>query len=180
MIKFYTITIFQDHHTLQNCFKTDDDNTGHPQENNSSATTQTYPIKTTAENGPPAPAAHVHRLPRQALKPGDLVALSKVQTPLNGRTLQQSDLHLIYLWCRTFTKLKQCSTPLQILSTPGANATTIVVGTMQGSVNGLTLEECKTLDKLIYSGTGIGLHRPRQAAATCASVVKQEHPEPAL
>ena len=37
-------------------------------------------------SGPPAHGAHVHKLPQQVLKPGDLVALRKVQHPHNGRT----------------------------------------------------------------------------------------------
>ena len=37
-------------------------------------------------SGPPTHGAHVHKLPQRVLKPGDLVALRKVQHPHNGRT----------------------------------------------------------------------------------------------
>ena len=56
------------------------------QENNSSKQVQAFPIKNTARSGPPAPGAHVDKLLKQVLKPGDLVALQKVKTPHNGRT----------------------------------------------------------------------------------------------
>ena len=70
--------------------------------------------------------------------------------PLDYQTaLQQCHLHLIYLGCGIFTKLIQCKMPLQILSAPGVDVTTVVVGTIQGSVNDLSQEESKTLDKLI-------------------------------
>ena len=49
-------------------------------------TTQAFPIKTTAQSGPSAPSAHVHKLPKQVLKPRDSDALQKVKTPYNGRT----------------------------------------------------------------------------------------------
>ena len=39
----------------------------------------------TSQSGPPAPGAHVHKLPKQVLKPGESVALQKVKTPHNGR-----------------------------------------------------------------------------------------------
>ena len=54
--------------------------------NNSLTTTQVFPINATAWRGPPAPSAHVHKPPKQVLKPGELVALQKVKTPHNGRT----------------------------------------------------------------------------------------------
>ena len=44
------------------------------------------PIQYTSWSGPPAPSAHVHRPLPQVLKPGDLLALRKVQHPHNGRT----------------------------------------------------------------------------------------------
>ena len=55
-------------------------------ENNSSVTTQAFPANATAQSGPPAPSAHVHKPQKQVLKPRDLVALQKVKTPHNGRT----------------------------------------------------------------------------------------------
>ena len=54
------------------------------QGNISSMTTQAFPVR--SQSGPSAPSAHVHKPPTQALKPGDSVALRKVQTPLNCRT----------------------------------------------------------------------------------------------
>ena len=54
--------------------------------NNSSTTTQAFPINATAWNGPQAPSAHVHKLPQQVLKPRDSVALQRDKTPHNGRT----------------------------------------------------------------------------------------------
>ena len=66
-------------------------------------------------------------------------------------------LHLIHLGHGIFTKLIQHKMPLQILSAPGADVTTVVVGMIQGSVNDLSQEESKILGKLIYSGLGIGL-----------------------
>ena len=46
----------------------------------------TLPVQNTSRSGPPAHCAHVHKLLRQVLKPGDLLALRKVQHPHNGRT----------------------------------------------------------------------------------------------
>ena len=43
-------------------------------------------MQNTSWSGPPAPGAHVHKLPQQVLKPRDSVALRKVQHPHNGRT----------------------------------------------------------------------------------------------
>ena len=43
-----------------------------------------FPVKTTAQSGPPAVTEHVSKPPRLALRPGELVALSKVQQPLNS------------------------------------------------------------------------------------------------
>ena len=51
-----------------------------------STTKQASSIKPTAQSGPPAPSAHVHKPLKQVLKPRDLVALQKVKTPHNGRT----------------------------------------------------------------------------------------------
>ena len=44
------------------------------------------PVQNTSWSGPPAPHAHVHKLPPQVLKPRDSLALRKVQHPQNGRT----------------------------------------------------------------------------------------------
>ena len=55
-------------------------------ENNSSMTTVVFSVNATAQSGPPAPCAHVHKPPKQVLKPGDSVALQKVKTPNNSRT----------------------------------------------------------------------------------------------
>ena len=44
------------------------------------------PVQNTSQSGPPAPGAHVHKLPQQVLKPGDSLALRKVQHLHNGRT----------------------------------------------------------------------------------------------
>ena len=46
----------------------------------------TLPVQNTSWSGPPAHCAHDHKLPRQVLKPGDSLALRKVQHPHNGRT----------------------------------------------------------------------------------------------
>ena len=43
-------------------------------------------MQNTSWSGPPAPGAHVHKPPQQVLKPGDSLALRKVQHPHNGRT----------------------------------------------------------------------------------------------
>ena len=43
-------------------------------------------MQNTSWSGPPAPGAHVHKLPQQVLKPGDLLALRKAQHPHNRRT----------------------------------------------------------------------------------------------
>ena len=56
------------------------------QENNFSKAIRAFPIKNTAQSGPPAPCAHVHKPPKQVLKPRDSVALHNIQTPHNGRT----------------------------------------------------------------------------------------------
>ena len=44
------------------------------------------PVQNTSWSGPPAHSAHVHKLPKQVLKPGDSLALRKVQHLHNGRT----------------------------------------------------------------------------------------------
>ena len=44
------------------------------------------PVQNTSQSGPPAYYAYVHKPLRQVLKPGDLLALRKVQYPHNGRT----------------------------------------------------------------------------------------------
>ena len=46
----------------------------------------TLPVQNTSQSGPPAHCAHVQKLLRQILKPGDALALRKVQHPHNGRT----------------------------------------------------------------------------------------------
>ena len=45
-----------------------------------------HSVQNTSWSGPPAHCPHVHKLLRQVLKPGDLLALRKVQHPHNGRT----------------------------------------------------------------------------------------------
>ena len=47
---------------------------------------QVDPVQNTSWTGPPAPCAHVHKLPPQVLKPIDSLLLRKVQQPHNGRT----------------------------------------------------------------------------------------------
>ena len=44
------------------------------------------PAKSTAWSGPPAPFVHIHKSTVPVCKLGELIALRKVQTPLNGRT----------------------------------------------------------------------------------------------
>ena len=44
------------------------------------------PVQNISWSGPPAPSAHVHKLPQQVLKLGDSLALRKVWHPHNGRT----------------------------------------------------------------------------------------------
>ena len=44
------------------------------------------PVQNTSCSGPPALGAHVHKLLQQALKPGESLALRKVQHPHIGRT----------------------------------------------------------------------------------------------
>ena len=46
----------------------------------------TFPMQNTSWSGPPAPSAHVHKPPQQVLKPGDSVALRKVQHSHKDRT----------------------------------------------------------------------------------------------
>ena len=46
----------------------------------------TLPMQNTSWSRPPAPGAHVHKLPPQVLKPRDSLALRKVQHLHNGRT----------------------------------------------------------------------------------------------
>ena len=46
----------------------------------------TWETQNTSWSGPPAPCAHVHKPMPQVLKPGDSLALKKVQHPQNGRT----------------------------------------------------------------------------------------------
>ena len=46
----------------------------------------TLPVQNTSQNGPRAPGAHVHKPPKQVLKPGGSLVLRQVQHPHNGRT----------------------------------------------------------------------------------------------
>ena len=46
----------------------------------------TLPMQNTSQTGPPTHCAHIHKPPKQVLKPGDSLALRKVQHPHNGRT----------------------------------------------------------------------------------------------
>ena len=46
----------------------------------------TLPVQNTPCSRPPSHCAHIHKPPRQLLKPGDLLALRNVQHPHNGRT----------------------------------------------------------------------------------------------
>ena len=46
----------------------------------------TFPVQNTSWSGPSAPSAHVHKPLQQVLKPGNSVALGKVQHQHNGRT----------------------------------------------------------------------------------------------
>ena len=43
-------------------------------------------VQNTSQSGPPTHCAHVHKPPKQVLKPGALLAFRKVQDPHNGRT----------------------------------------------------------------------------------------------
>ena len=56
------------------------------QGNNSSKQVQAFSINDTSQSGPPALCSHVHKLPKQVLKPGDSVALQKVKDPHNSKT----------------------------------------------------------------------------------------------
>ena len=58
----------------------------------------------TSWSGPPAPSAHVHKLPQQVLKPRDLVALQKVQHPQQQDFSEQTPIDetadsVTLLWC---------------------------------------------------------------------------------
>ena len=44
------------------------------------------PVQNTSQSRPPAHCAHVHKPPKQVLKPGDSLAFRKVQHPHNGMT----------------------------------------------------------------------------------------------
>ena len=65
----------------------------------------TLPVQNTSWSAPPACCAHVHKLPRQVFKPGDSLALRKVQHLHNGRTcvnrlpLTKQDIVSHYLGC---------------------------------------------------------------------------------
>ena len=62
-------------------------------------------MQNTSCSGPPAHCAHVHKPPEQVLKPGDLLALRKVQHLHNGRTsvnrlpLRKQDILSHYSGC---------------------------------------------------------------------------------
>ena len=62
-------------------------------------------MQNTSQSGPPAHCAHVHKLPKQVVKLGDLLALRKVQHPHNGRTsvnrlpLMKQDILSHYFSC---------------------------------------------------------------------------------
>ena len=72
---------FQDHHTLRKqAPMTATSKQANPVHEHA------LPIQNTSQSGPPAPSAHVHKLPQQVLKPIDSLALRKVQHPNNGRT----------------------------------------------------------------------------------------------
>ena len=95
--------------------------------------------------------------------------------PVDHKTVvTQADIHLIYLARGIFAQLKPRLTLLQIVSNPESSITTVVIGTVIGY--DLSVEENKTLDKLITSGLGVGkLGIPCKIPT--ATVVKQEKPE---
>ena len=68
---------FQDHHTSSPAMTAKQVDSVH---------VHALPVKNTSWSGPPAHCAHVHKPPKQVLKPGDLLALRKVQHLHNGRT----------------------------------------------------------------------------------------------
>ena len=65
----------------------------------------TWGTQNTSWSGPPAPCAHVYKPPPQILKPGELLALRKVQHLHNGRTsvnrlpLMKQDILSHYFSC---------------------------------------------------------------------------------
>ena len=67
---------FQDHHTLQK----------HSTDNSDKQAGKASTCTHISWSGPPAPTAHVHKPLQQVLKPGELLALQKVQHPNNGKT----------------------------------------------------------------------------------------------
>ena len=63
----------------------------------------TLPVQNTSWSGPPAHSTHVHKLPKQVLKPGDSLALRKVQytgrTSVNRLPLMKQDILSHYSGC---------------------------------------------------------------------------------
>ena len=76
-----TSNSFQDHHTLHTSIDDSDSKAGKP-----STCKKHGKLKNTLWSEPPAPSAHVHKLPPQILKPIEFIALGKVQHQHNGRT----------------------------------------------------------------------------------------------
>ena len=78
---------------------------------------------------------------------------TSLKNPLNDhdKILEMCQLHLVYLGRNLFVELTKRLNPIQIIE---SNEDVKVI-----SLGGLTFDESETLDKVIYRGLGVGVHR---------------------
>ena len=114
------------------------------------------------------------------LKDGKIWTSLKNPPNDHDKILEMCQLHLVYLGRNLFVELTKRLNPIQIID---SNEDVKVI-----SLGGLTFGESKTLDKVIYRGLGVGVHRIpgvpvhtkyrlRVTNPPSEVIIKQEHNE---
>ena len=100
---------------------------------------------------------------------------TSLKNPLNDhdKILEMCQLHLVYLGRNLFVELTKRLNPIQIIE---SNEDVKVI-----SLGELTFDESETLDKVLYRGLGVGVHRipgvPAHTKYGSKVIIKQEHNE---
>ena len=114
------------------------------------------------------------------LKDGKIWTSLKNPPNDHDKILEMCQLHLVYLGRNLFVELTKRLNPIQIIE---SNEDVKVI-----SLGGLTFDESETLDKVIYRGLGVGVHRIpgvpvhtkyglRVTNPPLEFIIKQEHDE---
>ena len=114
------------------------------------------------------------------LKDGKIWTSLKNPPNDHDKILEMCQLHLVYLGRNLFVELTKRLNPIQIIE---SNEDVKVI-----SLGGLTFDESETLDKVIYRGLGVGVHRIpgvpvhtkyglRVTNPPSEVIIKQEHDE---